>query len=298
MVGDDAVHAVPGDQPSGDRIVHGPREDLQGPAVRPCELMDGVDVVRGDGAVRGIDLVGEGRVPGEVLLRRCPQEAGLDVGLQLVDGSHRVGAEALHDQPAREVLGVQPALVVQHPEGLPLDAGIQIRVLDLQKELLMVQLHTVHELLQRRHTRARVARAEPAARVQTGDLGGGEVPHLPGRPIGEDLLHVGRAFQVVVVEDDEFTVLRALHVVLDPADAQIGGLVHGGQRVLRSVGRSPPVGDDRGHVVAGPGVGGGQQKRGSSQERGRRCGYSARVHAYSSRRTITDGSTVTAVGQR
>ena len=88
----------------------------------------------------------------------------------------------------------------------------------------MVKIDAVHVLLQRRHARARVGGAEPAARVQTRDLGGGEVLHLPGRPAGEDLLHVGGAPEAVVVEDDEFAVPGALDVVLDPDGAEPAAL--------------------------------------------------------------------------
>src|SRR5690606_11556866 len=155
-------------------------------------------------------------------------------------------------------------------------------------QLLPVALHAPQILRQRRHTRARVGGSEPAAGVQPGDLRGGEVLHLPRRTVGEDLLRVGGALEVVVVDHHEFAVLGALDVVLHPADAEFGRLVHGGQRVLGSVGGSAPVGDDRrrGAEVVGPGAGRGDQEAGGGQERGGRGGNCARVHAYSSRRAI------------
>ncbi len=149
----------------------------------------------------------------------------------------------------------------------------------------MVPLDAVHELLQRRHARAREGGAEPTARVETGDLGGGEVLHLPGGPSGEDLLDIGGAPQVVVVDDDELSVPGLLDVVLHPGDAQLGRLVHGGQRVLGRVRGSAPVGDDQRHHlgVGGPGWGDGDEENGGPQECGGGGGNSARVHAYSSR---------------
>src|SRR5690606_14422945 len=141
-----------------------------------------------------------------------------------------------------------------------------------------------HELLQRRHARARVGRREPAARVQAGDLRGGEVLHLPRGPPREDLLGIGGAPQVVVVDDDEGAVLGALYVVLHPLDAQRRRPADGRQRVLgRGSGGAPAGDDDGGRRRGGPRGGDGEQEGGGPREGGDRGGDRPRVHTYSLR---------------
>ncbi len=197
--------------------------------MRALQLVDGCHVVGRERGVRRIDLVRELCVLRQVGDRGRTEEARRDVGPLFVHGLHAVRPEALDDELVLDVVAVQPALLAQYAQGVLLDARVDLGLLDLQEQLLVVALDPVHVLLQGRHARARELRAEPAARVQLGDLRRGEVLDLPRRPAGEDLFHVGGPGEAVVVHDHQLAVLGAVDVVLDPREA------------MRSPGRPPPA---------------------------------------------------------
>lgn len=83
------------------------------------------------------------------------------------------------------------------------------------------------------------------------------------------------------MEDDQFTVLGALDVVLHPRETEVGGRVDGGERVLGRVRGGAPVGDGHHRAVGAGGLGArdGEQGRGQAHEHTGDSGDGAETHA-------------------
>ena len=154
----------------------------------------------------------------------------------LVEGREEVVVEGRDDQFGGNLVpgqcdgqGLDQALAQPIPARAGLDLQVRAHLLGMREREGVRGLGNALEAVRVR---------EPAPRVQPTNI------REPELVVGAGPRR--RAVQGVVVNDDQRTVARHVHVELEPARADLHGLGERGDRVLGSQGRRAPVGKDAG----------------------------------------------------